>query len=148
MGITLGQDPGGFTRDSGTIGYEGSPGIPFLQDQGNGIRQSVKSRLAPDFVCHFKGLPARVQRVARKNYKLWKEDPPIPVYSSSSLEKGHSGIAVVAEPYFSPRSTRPILQAFCKCLFRRFSWPDREWISSDPSWDRTASCSLPREQGR
>jgi hypothetical protein len=38
----------------------------------------VKSQLAPDFVSRFRILPARIQRLARKNYRLWKENPVHP----------------------------------------------------------------------
>jgi len=40
----------------------------------------MKSRLSADFISCFRDLPTRIQRLARKNYKLWKEDP------------GHSGL--------------------------------------------------------
>jgi hypothetical protein len=33
----------------------------------------MKSELNPDFVGLFRQLPERVQRTARKNYKLWKD---------------------------------------------------------------------------
>jgi hypothetical protein len=38
----------------------------------------VKSHLTEDFIACFRGLPARIQRLARKNYKLWKENPAYP----------------------------------------------------------------------
>jgi hypothetical protein len=38
----------------------------------------VKSRLTTDFISSFRGLPARVQRLASKNYKLWKLNPAHP----------------------------------------------------------------------
>jgi len=38
----------------------------------------VKSQLAPDFIACFRELPERIQRLARKNYKLWKENPSHP----------------------------------------------------------------------
>jgi hypothetical protein len=38
----------------------------------------VKSQLAADFISCFRGLPARIQRLARKNYKLWKVNPSHP----------------------------------------------------------------------
>jgi len=38
----------------------------------------VKSHLAPDFISLFRVLPTRIQRLARKNYKLWKENPAHP----------------------------------------------------------------------
>lgn len=38
----------------------------------------MKSRLAEDFISCFRELPARIQRIARKNYKLWRENPDHP----------------------------------------------------------------------
>jgi len=38
----------------------------------------VKSQLTADFISCFRELPARIQRLARKNYKLWKENPAHP----------------------------------------------------------------------
>jgi hypothetical protein len=38
----------------------------------------VKSRLSNDFISCFQALPARIQRIARKNYKLWNENPEHP----------------------------------------------------------------------
>jgi hypothetical protein len=38
----------------------------------------VKSQLAADFISCFRELPARIQRLARKNYLLWKENPNHP----------------------------------------------------------------------
>lgn len=38
----------------------------------------MKSQLAPDFMRLFRGLPPRIQRLARKNYKLWNENPAHP----------------------------------------------------------------------
>jgi len=38
----------------------------------------VKSQLTEDFISCFRELPARVQRVARKNYRLWVENPAHP----------------------------------------------------------------------
>jgi len=38
----------------------------------------VKSLLAEDFISCFRVLPARIQRLARKNYKLWRENPAHP----------------------------------------------------------------------
>ena len=38
----------------------------------------MKSHLAVDFISCFRELPARIQRLARKNYKLWKERPDHP----------------------------------------------------------------------
>ncbi|MFH1117364.1 MAG: hypothetical protein V1792_25880 [Pseudomonadota bacterium] len=35
----------------------------------------MKSQLAPDFISCFRKLPVRIQRLARKNYTLWKENP-------------------------------------------------------------------------
>ncbi len=38
----------------------------------------MKSELSLDFVKRFHGLPERVRRTARKNYKLWKANPHHP----------------------------------------------------------------------
>jgi hypothetical protein len=38
----------------------------------------VKSQLAADFISCFRELPARIQRLARKNYKPWKVNPSHP----------------------------------------------------------------------
>ena len=38
----------------------------------------MNSELSPDFVKRFQRLPERVQRAARKNYKLWKTNPAHP----------------------------------------------------------------------
>jgi len=38
----------------------------------------VKSQLTEDFISCFRGLPVRIQRLARKNYKLWRENPAHP----------------------------------------------------------------------
>jgi len=38
----------------------------------------MKSMLAPDFIDLFRELPTRIQRIARKNYQVWREDPAHP----------------------------------------------------------------------
>jgi hypothetical protein len=38
----------------------------------------LKSHLTDDFRTCFEKLPQRIQRLARKNYKLWKKDPHHP----------------------------------------------------------------------
>jgi hypothetical protein len=38
----------------------------------------MKSELTDEFVKGFAGLPKRVQKTARKNYKLWKQNPSHP----------------------------------------------------------------------
>jgi hypothetical protein len=38
----------------------------------------MKSELNPDFVGLFRQLPERVQRTAKKNYKLWKDNSSHP----------------------------------------------------------------------
>ena len=35
----------------------------------------MKSRLTEDFIICFRRLPHRIQRLARKNYRLWKQNP-------------------------------------------------------------------------
>ena len=38
----------------------------------------MKSHLTEDFIVHFRKLPQRIQRLARKNYRLWKNNPEHP----------------------------------------------------------------------
>ena len=38
----------------------------------------MRSQITADFVSCFRDLPVRIQRLARKNYKLWKENPSHP----------------------------------------------------------------------
>jgi hypothetical protein len=38
----------------------------------------LKSHLTDDFRDCFRKLPGRIQRIARKNYKLWKKNPGHP----------------------------------------------------------------------
>jgi len=38
----------------------------------------MNSLLAPDFINLFHELPTRIQRIARKNYRLWRENPNHP----------------------------------------------------------------------
>ena len=38
----------------------------------------MKSELSDEFVKHFVKLPERIQKTARKNYKLWKNNPTHP----------------------------------------------------------------------
>ena len=38
----------------------------------------MRSLLTEDFISCFRELPPRIQRVARKNYKLWSENPAHP----------------------------------------------------------------------
>lgn len=38
----------------------------------------MKSRLTEDFIVCFRELPPRIQRLAQKNYKIWKENPSHP----------------------------------------------------------------------
>ncbi len=35
----------------------------------------MKSQLTDDFIAYFRALPAAVQAQARKNYRLWKQNP-------------------------------------------------------------------------
>jgi hypothetical protein len=48
----------------------------------------VKSQLAEDFISRFRQLPARIQRLARKNYKLWTENPAHPGLQFKLVGKG------------------------------------------------------------
>jgi len=38
----------------------------------------LTSHLTADFISCFRKLPVRIQRVARKNYKIWKDNPEHP----------------------------------------------------------------------
>ena len=38
----------------------------------------MRSHLTADFITCFRELPPRIQRLARKNYKLWKQNPSHP----------------------------------------------------------------------
>ncbi|PSF34512.1 hypothetical protein C7H19_18975 [Aphanothece hegewaldii CCALA 016] len=38
----------------------------------------MKSELTNEFIKYFSDLPERVQKTARKNYKLWKQNPSHP----------------------------------------------------------------------
>jgi len=38
----------------------------------------MTSRLTPDFIACFRALPERIQQLARKNYRLWKQNPSHP----------------------------------------------------------------------
>jgi len=38
----------------------------------------MKSELTDEFIEYFADLPERVQKTARKNYKLWKQNPSHP----------------------------------------------------------------------
>ncbi|NLG85476.1 MAG: hypothetical protein GX493_12920 [Firmicutes bacterium] len=38
----------------------------------------MKSYLTEDFLACFRKLPSRIQRLARKSYRLWREDPTHP----------------------------------------------------------------------
>jgi len=38
----------------------------------------LKSHLTPDFIARFRKLPKRIQHLARKNYRLWENNPSYP----------------------------------------------------------------------
>ena len=38
----------------------------------------MRSHLTEDFISCFRGLPHRIQQLARKNYGLWRENPTHP----------------------------------------------------------------------
>ena len=44
----------------------------------------MKSEVTAEFIRRFRRLPNRIQRAARKNYKLWKQDPS---YQSINFKK-------------------------------------------------------------
>jgi hypothetical protein len=58
----------------------------------------VKSRVTEDFVALFAKLPAEVQARARKNYRLWRQDPSHP---SLHFKRAHT-----KEPVYSIRVGR------------------------------------------
>ena len=55
----------------------------------------MESRLTEDFVSLFGQLPAEVRELARKNYRLWRENPSHP---SLQFKKVHG-----SEPIYSVR---------------------------------------------
>ena len=38
----------------------------------------MNSHLTKDFINHFKRLPERIRKLARKNYRIWKKNPSHP----------------------------------------------------------------------
>jgi hypothetical protein len=55
----------------------------------------VKSVLTEDFIIHFRSLPEAVRELARKNYRLWRENPNHP---SLQFKRVHQ-----TEPLYSVR---------------------------------------------
>ena len=51
----------------------------------------MKSRLAEDFLACFAGLPDPVKDLARKNYRIWKDDPSHPGLRFKRIHN-HEGI--------------------------------------------------------
>ena len=47
----------------------------------------MKSELNPDFVGLFQQLPDRVKRTARKNYKLWQDNPSHPSFEFKEVNQ-------------------------------------------------------------
>ena len=56
----------------------------------------MKSELTEDFVKSFAQLPARVKQTARKNYRLWKQNPSLPSLEFKKLN--------TKEPLYSVRA--------------------------------------------
>jgi hypothetical protein len=54
----------------------------------------VKSHLTQDFIVCFRKLPQRIQRLARKNYKLWKRNPSHPGLDFKRVGKRQPAYAV------------------------------------------------------
>ncbi len=48
----------------------------------------MKSHLTDEFIRRFRELPRRIQRVARKNYRLWKRNPSHPSHQFKHVGKG------------------------------------------------------------
>ncbi len=46
----------------------------------------MKSQLSTQFIKNFKVLPERIKNLARKNYKLWKENPHHPSLEFKELK--------------------------------------------------------------
>jgi len=47
----------------------------------------MTSYLSDDFITLFRKLPHRVQKAARKNYRLWKQDPQHPSLAFKCLSR-------------------------------------------------------------
>ena len=56
----------------------------------------MKSELTDEFIQRFAKLPERVQKAARKNYKLWKENPTHPSLEFKKLNTKQSIYSVRA----------------------------------------------------
>jgi hypothetical protein len=54
----------------------------------------VKPRLTHDFIVCFRKLPKRIQRLARKNFKLWKRNPSHPGLDFKRVGKRQPAYAV------------------------------------------------------
>ncbi len=46
----------------------------------------MKSELTPEFIARFAQLPERVKQAARKNYRLWQENPQHPSLEFKKLK--------------------------------------------------------------
>jgi hypothetical protein len=65
----------------------------------------VKSELTEDFIECFRKLPERVRRTARKNYKLWKENPYHPGLEFKSVKATKGIYSVVRSKSLPPSYT-------------------------------------------
>jgi hypothetical protein len=54
----------------------------------------VKSHVTAGFRACFNNLPERIQRLARKNYKVWKKDPSHPGLSFKNVGKRTESFSV------------------------------------------------------
>ena len=54
----------------------------------------MKSRLTADFIRCFHNLPDRIKRAARKNYKLWKNNPDHPGLQFKPVGKKYPAYSV------------------------------------------------------
>ncbi len=54
----------------------------------------MKSHLTHDFIARFRKLPKRIQRLARKNFKLWKRNPSHPGLDFKRVGKRQPAYAV------------------------------------------------------
>ena len=83
----------------------------------------MKSSLTYDFIKRFRKLPSRIQQQARKNYKLWKQNPYHP-----SLE------------FKQVHQTRPIYSVRVALGWRAVGLKDGDtiswfWIGSHAAYD-------------
>lgn len=54
----------------------------------------MKSHLTESFIASFKRLPKRIQRSARREYRLWKRDPNHPSLQFKRVGRKHEAYSV------------------------------------------------------